>query len=340
MEPIDRVMEPLGVSDVEERAYRFLLQRPATSANVLAAELGVARRHLQSALSSLESMGLITGMPGRPVRYMPASPEVAVEPLIHRRQEELERVRLAAAELSRAFRAAAQTVSPVEVVQVIVGREAVVQHFIQLQESAKREILTFDRPPYAQEPHESNIPIELRGAARGVHSRTLYDGKALEVPGMLDHIAQVAEAEEARVYTPLPMKLVIFDRNLALVPLWLEEPEVQAALLVRRSPVMDALVTLFELVWDRAVPIRSRQKTGHDATVEAIRSHPEISDEDRHMLTLLAAGLKDQAIARQLGIGMSTLARRIRRIMDLLEVRTRFQAGLQAARLGWMDDGS
>jgi DNA-binding NarL/FixJ family response regulator len=46
----------------------------------------------------------------------------------------------------------------------------------------------------------------------------------------------------------------------------------------------------------------------------------------------MAAGLTDQAIARQLAISERTVQRRIQRICERLGVTTRFQAGLQTAR--------
>jgi DNA-binding NarL/FixJ family response regulator len=62
----------------------------------------------------------------------------------------------------------------------------------------------------------------------------------------------------------------------------------------------------------------------------------ELSDGDRDILALLVAGAKDEAIARQLGIGVRTLHRRMQRLMTALDADTRFQAGIQATRRGWV----
>lgn len=43
---------------------------------------------------------------------------------------------------------------------------------------------------------------------------------------------------------------------------------------------------------------------------------------------------KDESIARQTGLSIRTLRRRMRRLLDLLGAQTRFQAGMQAARRG------
>jgi DNA-binding NarL/FixJ family response regulator len=53
-------------------------------------------------------------------------------------------------------------------------------------------------------------------------------------------------------------------------------------------------------------------------------------------VSLLAAGLTDAAIARAQGWSERTTQRRIHHLMSQLGVSTRFQAGLTAARRGWL----
>jgi DNA-binding NarL/FixJ family response regulator len=57
-------------------------------------------------------------------------------------------------------------------------------------------------------------------------------------------------------------------------------------------------------------------------------------DERRLILELLMLGTKDESIARQLGISLRTVRRRVAGLMDELGATTRFQAGLEAARRG------
>ena len=52
------------------------------------------------------------------------------------------------------------------------------------------------------------------------------------------------------------------------------------------------------------------------------------------MLALFGAGLREGAIARQLGIVPRTVERRMSRIMDWLGTQTRFQTALEATRRG------
>lgn len=54
------------------------------------------------------------------------------------------------------------------------------------------------------------------------------------------------------------------------------------------------------------------------------------------LLSLLSSGMKDRAIARARGVTERTVSRRISELMADLDVTTRFQAGVPAARRGWL----
>jgi DNA-binding NarL/FixJ family response regulator len=52
---------------------------------------------------------------------------------------------------------------------------------------------------------------------------------------------------------------------------------------------------------------------------------------------MLAAGMKDEKIARSLGISLRTLSRLLSEVMQELGASSRFEAGVRAAKLGWLD---
>ena len=56
----------------------------------------------------------------------------------------------------------------------------------------------------------------------------------------------------------------------------------------------------------------------------------------RFLLDQLAHGAKDEQIARTLGISLRTVRRRVAAILAELGVESRFQAGVEAARRGWL----
>jgi len=135
------------------------------------------------------------------------------------------------------------------------------------------------------------------------------------------------------VTADLPVKMFLADDAIGLIPL--ERPDradsADSALVIHSSSLLDTLSALFEAIWATAVPIRFG-----DYDYEAQAAHDDDDDQPRMLLGLLAVGLTDEAIGRQLGWHPRTVQRHVRRLMTDLGAQTRFQAGLQAARRGWL----
>jgi DNA-binding CsgD family transcriptional regulator len=313
-------LDSLGVTVAEQRVYEILLRHSDVTLAQLAELAGTGQTRLRGLLKSLENQGMLTRTQGKPARFTPAPPDIAVEVLAAHRQEEIARARLAGAALGNRFRE--ESSSPVQLVR---GREAVAQRFHQIQRVAKQELLILDKPPFVLE-HTAGLqlPLQRELQARGVRCRTIYDREAVEQPGQFDGLnAPTGSGESARVLADVPMKLVIADRRFGLVPY--ELPTGHQSVLLRSSALLDGLITLFEALWEQATPL---WRGSTDAS---------LTTDDQQLLALLAAGLTDQAIARKLGVAKRTVERRIRRVMDGLGAQTRFQAGLQAATRGLFD---
>ena len=127
------------------------------------------------------------------------------------------------------------------------------------------------------------------------------------------------------------MKLFIVDGQQALLALEKDGDTVRSAMVIHPSSLLDALRRLFDGLWQRAVPISQP-----GSRVDGAPALEAPTDHDAVLLTLLATGLTDEAIARQLDVSQRTVQRYIRGLMDRLGADTRFQAGLQAARRGWL----
>ena len=182
-------------------------------------------------------------------------------------------------------------------VEILTGEQAAARRFQELQASCHEELLLFDRPPYAAPPDNPQQAPVLR---RGVRWRTIYAPESMERPGAREHVESLMSAGEvARVLPGLPLKLVVVDRRTALLPLTLDQALAQTAV-IHRSTLLDAMVTLFETFWERALPLGSGPAAPH-----------ELTEQDRAVLSLLVTGAKDEAIARELGIGVRTLRRRM-----------------------------
>lgn len=330
------LLEPVGLSESDNAVYLALLAQPAASAAELSARAELPTAGARKALTRLVEAGLATKVPSRPTRFLPAPPQVAMSALIARRRRELQDMCVAAVDLASRMRDSdsSQTAGPVGLVELVEGDEAIQAVGARIQEEAREEVLLVDAPPYLLGTPSRNVG-ELAALARGVRFRCIYDGSSLEEPGHLDQMTECVRAgEEARTLTAVSMKMQIVDRVVALIPVAFAPAETHTRLLVRASPLLDALVVSFESLWQRAVPVA---RPAEAPPVTSDRSHGvEPTDRERALLTLLAAGMPDRAIARVLGVPERTLSRHIAELMGVLQASTRFQAGLQAAHLGWL----
>jgi DNA-binding NarL/FixJ family response regulator len=134
----------------------------------------------------------------------------------------------------------------------------------------------------------------------------------------------------------VPIKMSIYDRRSALVPLWTatDAAGLEAAVVVHTSALLDALVELFELMWERATPT-----VVADADEPPGRTPSALDALDRQIIALLATtNSKDETVALTLGISHRTVRRHINRMMLLTGAETRFQLGDQARRRGWLGE--
>lgn len=313
------MLESVGVETEDEEVYRELLRTPECTVRELAVGTGRVESSVRRSVARLEDLGLLSRTAHRPARLMPARPDVAVEVLVTRRRAELDQAQAAARSLVAEMQSPAQY-RPENLVEIVVGQQAIAARFAQLLSRTENELLVLDRPPYAAEYTESDA--QVRGLLRDhVEVRGIYSPDSLAMPDAVEEAYSASRAgEKSRVHPRLPIKLAVSDRSVALLPLATDQMR-GSALVVRESALVEALVQLFQLLWEQALPL-----------VPEPVDDGETAEVDRRLLTMLASGLKDDAIARQLDVSSRTIGRRVAELMELLGARTRFEAGVHAQR--------
>ncbi len=320
------MLDLLGISARASAVYDCLVQQSPAEIGELAGTLDeLSEGEIERSVAELIEAGLVTRAAGERARYAPTPPEPAIEAIVLRRQGELAGARAWAAEVAGRLRAVSERDDLAGLLEVLVGADAISNRFEQLQRAATDEVLMFDRPPYPQSGFQVN-DLELEVLERGVSYRVAYDRTLTDEPRHVERLRLAVEAgEEARI-GEVPLKLAIGDRSVALLLLSFEDPQKEpAAVVVRPSVLLDSLVVLFETVWRQCAPFRLHLPASTD-----------LAPDDQDLLALLAAGMKDEAIAHQLDVSVRTVRRRLRSLLDRLGVQTRFQAGAAAARRGWL----
>jgi sugar-specific transcriptional regulator TrmB/DNA-binding CsgD family transcriptional regulator len=306
----------LGIDAEHERAYRELVSGGPARAGDLAGRLGVTADRAALLLAGLAAAGLAYREAGL---HRAAPPEVALRAMLVRRRDELGHAETALAELSALFRASASSTVR-DVIELVTGADGVRQRFIQMQSGASSEVRVFVRFPPSLVPSAEN-EAEPEAVARGVSYRVAVERAILEAPGgWADAESAQAQGEQIRTVNTLPLRMMIVDGDVGMVPL--TQAGEPAAVIVHPSGLLDALIALFELVWQRGTPLTPQLDTS------------QMSELDNRIVSLLLQGFTDRAIAGQLAVSSRTVQRRIRHLMDIAQVGTRVQLGYQLAKRG------
>ncbi len=162
---------------------------------------------------------------------------------------------------------------------------------------------------------------------QGRRSRAIYPARALEEAPQV--IFQRASAgEEVRIIAEVPSRMAIIGEAGALLTAeWGGSDD--RRLVIREPGLLAALTVLFEELWDRAIVVPGAGVAPDAVTISAGMARTML-------LRQLSQGAKDEQIARSLGVSLRTVRRRMSDLFEELGVESRFQAGVEAVRRGWI----
>jgi DNA-binding CsgD family transcriptional regulator len=315
----------LGATPEEDRVYGQLVTAVTATEGELAAGTGLSADAVRTALASLIDRGLASRTPDSPVRFVAASPGV-VEAMISDRLGELRAAQATLDRLASQYRANSMAQAATGVFEIVRGVDALRKTTMDMLGSARSQVLNMVKPPVvAIQSGERVVPHPDSSG------RLIFETQSLEIPGALESIQEgLRPQDEVRVHTRLPIKMMAVDRSMALLPL-AQQDTTPVGVLVRESAVLDAMLALFEHVWAAAVPLHVDNENSPKPGQPSV-----LSDDDRRLLSLLLAGLTDEAIAAHRGTSVRTVQRKVQALMTVAHVRTRMQLAWEAARQGWM----
>jgi hypothetical protein len=316
----------LGFSARQETLYRLLLRNSGSTLQHLARLAGLPVGELREHVGRIAGAGLVEV---RAEAVVARPPEEALAAMIseeHRRvlsrAEQLEAVRALLPSLSADHLAATAPHGEPTTVEVVEGGN-VAQLLRGLSASSAGELRWLRPDPWNMDPTHQIDDWVIDLLRSGRRSRAIYDLRVFEkAPGTIRRRAEAGE--RVRLLTDVPTRLAVLGSSAALI---CERFDVfnDRLLVLRQHAMVASLSLLFEHLWDKAMPV-----PGHDG---------EAFDEAgarRLLLTQLAGGAKDEQIARAFGISVRTVRRRVADLLDELGAASRFQAGVEAARRGWL----
>ncbi|KUG51867.1 hypothetical protein AVL62_07965 [Serinicoccus chungangensis] len=315
--------QTVGLSADVEQLYRHVLRSAPATLPQHAEAMGWQLRDAQRAMGDLERLRLARRVSGDLVKV--DDPRAGVGRLLDTEEADLDERRRQLLSLReslesfesdyrRGLQLSGPRVPPWE--QVAPSEAApVVEH---LSRTSRGPILQVTTGP-AYDEGVRRRREEAAGGAREL--RSIFPLSVLTDPQWHSSAQRRAGSGEQQRYLPddaIGVEFGVFGRSGVMLK---EAGEDADHLLLRPPAIIDAFTTLFDELWRRAEPVLSR----------------DASAQDVKLLELLSLGFKDEAIARQMGLGLRTVRRRIAALMEEHGSDTRFQLGLAVSRRGLVD---
>ncbi|WP_328720668.1 LuxR C-terminal-related transcriptional regulator [Streptomyces sp. NBC_00247] len=321
-----------GLSDLLLDVYRTVVGRPGWGVSGIALHLGVAESQVRACLDELAELSMLY-----PATYsanpVALNPEIGLAALLNRRETEIQsqQAQLAAARTKAAELAAVYSAQQgsrgnlgLEQLDEITAVRA---RLTEMADQAREELLCFmPGGAQSQEALDASRPLDEKSLSRGVRIRTLYLDSVRNDRATTEYARWLAGlGGEIRTIPSLPVRMLVVDRSVALVP---TDPENSraGAVVVKAPGVLAALVHLFEATWQQASPLDGAQPCGPGG----------LTAQELVLLKLLELGHTDEVAARKLGVSLRTVRRMMADILGRLGARSRFEAGLLVTRAGWM----
>lgn len=208
---------------------------------------------------------------------------------------------------------------------------------------------------------EALAPVCHSLLRRGVAVRVVVRSSTATLPQPAAKLRDLAAAgAEARISPTLPISFALVDDSMAMFyapPSRLTEDDAAGPrMVVAHSPLVnEVLRPVFDHYWNHSASVvfqgqkaAGRRGSGEPAPEESGRpaaAAPAVSPAGRPrdkrqlaLLRMLASGLTDQTISRHLGMHERTVRRKVAELAASLHAASRFQAGVNAAKAGWLDE--
>lgn len=310
----------IGVRPAAEILYRALLRRPRRRDTELAAELSWPVEQVQEIVDDLRAEGLVARSGDDVLAVRAVEPRLALRAMTARRLD---------------GPAAGPLPSPITVERFIALHEAAGERFRaepggsadELSALAERLAAGVEQELVLLVPRHVPGSYEFSGQVvgdvlrRGGTVRAVWGADFVADPAAVAHARWLGgRGAVPRAAAHVPLRAMIMDREAAVL---VDEAGEVRWLLTGKA--LAGVLDLADQLWEQGAEVRA------GAAVL-----PEESPLPRNamVLRLLADGLTDDAVARRIGVSVRTVRNDVASVMVSLGARSRFQAGVRAARLG------
>ncbi|MEU2158874.1 LuxR C-terminal-related transcriptional regulator [Streptomyces sp. NPDC019396] len=324
--------------EARRQVYGLISRNPGWSLEEVAAQVRCSRAEAEQLCDELSVLGLLTPASDSLSGYLTVAPEAALTRLFSAEERQtaahtqlVSRIRESISTLARDYHLLSEERRESVEVQIL-PNPALVNAFLEDAGSTARDRMRSMHPggPPPEELIDDMLLRDKEMESRGVRVEALYLRRTAEVPYMAGYLADaVRPGREARTADYLPLRMLLFDDDVAVLPVDPEDSG-QGALVVHGQALVRSLHALYDYCWHSATP-------SHHPAQAAQAVDLMLDGQELVIVRMLADGVKDEVIARRLGISSRTLSRSISGLMERLGAQTRFQTALRIAESGLLN---
>lgn len=262
----------IGLTEREAKVYITLLSGRMFTVMELQEAVNIPRTKIYEVLNKLVSRNIcIEKKLGRNKLYEAVEPKVAMERVLDSYKKDLQRKEELIKQVSEVFtpifKNSKSIVNPLEFIDVMKDKTQIHKRYTACVRSTKREMLTFNKGPYACDTSDRLVEQEdeeFKLLKRGGSCKDIYEDKELkEVDWLLNSVKKsLTLGQQARVVERLPIKMLVFDQEKVMFAL--EQPvpvsNELTMIYIEHKQLAEACSMLFYYLWDQGQDIYDIRK--------------------------------------------------------------------------------
>ncbi|PSQ56781.1 TrmB family transcriptional regulator [Halobacteriales archaeon SW_8_68_21] len=247
-------LHEMGLSEYEARAYLGVLQSGITTAKEISDAVGIPQSRVYDVLESLKSKGFVTVQPGRPKKFGPIKPELAINQYIQYKRSNLEDELAQSREVGSDFideldekQFQYHNNNNIDVFWSYKGRNYILEQFGQYCAASSDEIRMLTTKDSFERIVTKHKEILKDRHKHGVNIRTV-----MPEDGINDVVIDTArEWADIRYGGNVEARIYIWDDQRVLIS-WLSDHENRfVAMATQSSQLRQTFVHMFDLFWNQ-----------------------------------------------------------------------------------------
>ena len=258
-----RTFIDIGLTEREAKVYITLLSGRMFTAADLQKVVNIPRTKIYEVLHKMVNRGICTEKKlGKNKMFEAVEPKLAMERVYETYQNDLKRKEELITQVSEVFTPIFENsksiINPLEFIDVMKEKTQIHKRYTNSVRNTKREMLTFNKGPYASDNPErlsEQEDEETKLLKRGGSTKDIYELRELkEVDWLFESVKKsISYGQKARVVDKLPIKMLVFDEEKVMFPL--EQPIEQSneltMIYIEHKQLAEACRILFDHMWEQ-----------------------------------------------------------------------------------------